>query len=149
MIWKPNVTVAAIVEDNGRFLLVEEEIDGERVLNQPAGHLDPGETLLDAVVRETLEETAWHIEPDALIGVYRWLHPTKDITYLRFAFSARGLRHEPKRPLDKEIRRVLWLTPAEITAETARHRSPQVQRCIEDYRAGQRYALDLLKEFAN
>jgi len=147
MIWKPNVTVAAIVEDNGRFLLVEEEADGALVLNQPAGHLDPGETLLDAVVRETIEESAWHIEPDALIGVYRWPHPNKDITYLRFAFSAHAMRHDASRPLDKEIRRVLWLTPDEVTAEASRHRSPQVQRCIDDYRSGSRYPLALLKEF--
>ena len=146
MIWKPNVTVAAIVENNGRFLLVEEEAEGALVLNQPAGHLDPGETLLEAVVRETLEESAWHVEPDALIGVYRWPHPTKDITYLRFAFSARTLRHDASRPLDKEIRRVLWLTPDEAAAEASRHRSPQVQRCINDYRNGPRYPLALLKE---
>lgn len=148
MIWKPHVTVAAIVEDKGRFLLVEEDIDGELVINQPAGHLDPGETLLDAVVRETLEESAWHIEPEALVGIYRWPHPTKDITFLRFAFFARGLRHEPTRPLDQEIRRILWLTPDEIAAQKERHRSPQVQRCIDDVQKGSRYPLALLKEFA-
>jgi NADH pyrophosphatase NudC (nudix superfamily) len=147
MIWKPNVVVAAIVERDGRFLLVEEEADGEVVLNQPAGHLDEGETLISAVIRETLEETAWHIEPTALLGVYRWPHPTKDVTYLRFAFIARPLREERGRPLDKEIRRTLWLTPEEIRAEHSRHRSPQVQRCLDEYLAGTCYPLDLLKEY--
>jgi len=148
MIWKPNVVVAAMVERDGRFLLVEEE-DGERlVLNQPAGHLDEGETLIGAVIRETLEETAWHIEPTALLGVYRWPHPAKDITYLRFAFIARALHEEAGRPLDHGCRRALWLTPTEIRAERPRHRSPQVERCLDDYLAGTRYSLDLLKEYA-
>jgi len=146
MIWKPNVVVAAIVERDGKFLLVEEEADGKRVLNQPAGHLDEGESLLDAVVRETLEETAWHLTPEALLGVYRWPHPTKDITYMRFAFIGRVTRHETGRPLDEGIIRALWLTPQEIRAERTRHRSPQVERCLDDYLAGQRHPLDLLKD---
>jgi 8-oxo-dGTP pyrophosphatase MutT (NUDIX family) len=146
MIWKPNVVVAAIIERGGKFLLVEENAEGRLVLNQPAGHLDEGESLLDAVVRETLEETAWHFTPEALLGVYRWPHPTNDITYLRFAFIGRVTRHDEKRTLDREIVRTLWLTPEEIRAERARHRSPQVQRCLEDYLAGQYYPLDLLKD---
>jgi 8-oxo-dGTP pyrophosphatase MutT (NUDIX family) len=148
MIWKPNVVVAAIVERDGRFLLVEEQADGALVLNQPAGHLDEGETLIDAVIRETLEETAWHIEPTALLGVYRWPHPAKDITYLRFAFLAQPLREESGRALDEEIVRTLWLTPDEIRAARPRHRSPQVERCLDDYLAGACYPLDLLKEYA-
>jgi len=148
MIWKPNVVVAAIVERDGRFLLVEEEADGAVVLNQPAGHLDEGETLTDAVIRETLEETAWHIEPTALLGVYRWPHPGKGITYLRFAFTARALREEVGRALDHGCLRALWLTPEEIRAERHRHRSPQVERCLDDYLAGTRYPLELLKEYA-
>ncbi len=146
MIWKPNVVVAAIVERDGKFLLVEEKADGRLVLNQPAGHLDDGESLLDAVVRETLEETAWHFSPEALLGVYRWTHPEKRITYLRFAFIGRVTRHDVKRALDREIVRTLWLTPEEIRAEQARHRSPQVQRCLNDYLAGRRYPLELLNE---
>jgi len=146
MIWKPNVVVAAIVEREGKFLLVEEEADDKLVLNQPAGHLDEGESLLDAVVRETLEETAWQLTPEALLGVYRWPHPTKDITYIRFAFIGRVTRHEPERVLDEGIVRALWLTPQEIRAERARHRSPQVERCLDDYLAGQRYPLELLKD---
>jgi len=148
MFWKPNVVVAAIVERDGRFLLVEEEADGEVVLNQPAGHLDEGESLIHAVVRETLEETAWHIEPTALLGVYRWPHPAKNITYLRFAFIARALREETGRTLDHGCLRALWLTPEEIRAERARLRSPQVERCLDDYLAGTCYPLDLLKEYA-
>lgn len=147
MIWKPNVVVAAIVERDGKFLLVEEEDDGQVVLNQPAGHLDEGETLIHAVIRETLEETAWHIEPTALLGVYRWLHPNKQTTYLRFAFIARALREEAGRTLDHGCLRALWLTPDEIRAERTRHRSPQVERCLDDYLAGTCYPLDLLKEY--
>ncbi|OGI48579.1 MAG: NUDIX hydrolase [Candidatus Muproteobacteria bacterium RBG_16_65_34] len=146
MIWKPNVVVAAIVERDGRFLLVEEEADGETVLNQPAGHLDEGESLIEAVVRETLEETAWHFEPQALLGVYRWPHPTKGATYLRFAFIGRAVRHDPERALDHGIVRAVWMTPEEIRASRARHRSPQVERCLNDYLAGQRFPLDLLAE---
>lgn len=138
--------VAAIVERDGKFLLVEEHADGKLVLNQPAGHLDEGESLVDAVVRETLEETAWHFVPEALLGVYRWLHPAKGITYLRFAFIGHVTSHDAERPLDHEIVRALWLTPAEIRAERLRHRSPQVARCLDDYLAGQRYPLELLGE---
>jgi len=147
MIWKPNVVVAAIIEREGKFLLVEEKADGRLVLNQPAGHLDEGESLLQAVVRETLEETAWHFTPEALLGVYRWPHPTKDVTYLRFAFTGRVTRHEESRALDHDIVRTLWLSPEEIRAEHARHRSPQVERCLNDYLAGRCYPLELLKEY--
>ena len=146
MIWKPNVVVAAIVERDGKFLLVEEKAEGKLVLNQPAGHLDEGESLMQAVVRETLEETAWHFTPEALLGVYRWPHPTKGITYLRFAFTGRVTRQETNRALDHDIVRALWLSPEEIRAERARHRSPQVERCLNDYLAGRRYPLDLLKD---
>ncbi|MBI3897061.1 MAG: NUDIX hydrolase [Gammaproteobacteria bacterium] len=146
MIWKPNVTVAAIAEQDGRFLLVEERDNRALVLNQPAGHLDEGESLIAAVIRETLEETAWHFAPQALLGIYRWQHPSKGTTYLRFAFIGRALEHEPNRVLDDGIVRALWLTPAEIQQQASRHRSPQVQRCIDDYRAGRRYPLDLLAD---
>ena len=146
MIWKPNVVVAAIIERDGRFLLVEEMADGALVLNQPAGHLDEGESLMDAVVRETLEETAWHFVPEALLGVYRWPHPTKGITFIRFAFIGQVTSHDAERPLDHAIVRALWLTPEEIRAERRRHRSPQVERCLNDYLAGQRYSLELLKD---
>jgi ADP-ribose pyrophosphatase YjhB (NUDIX family) len=147
MIWKPNVVVAAIAEREGRFLLVEEEADGALVLNQPAGHLDEGESLLNAVVRETLEETAWHFEPQSLLGIYRWVHPEKRLTYMRFAFVGRALREETGRPLDHGIARALWLTRDEIRAERARHRSPLLEICIDDYLNGKRYPLDMLHDF--
>ena len=149
MVWKPNVVVAAIVERDGKFLVVEEKAEGRLVLNQPAGHLDEGESLLDAVVRETLEETAWHFHPEALLGIYRWQHPDKAMTYLRFTFIGRVSRHEPARPLDHGIARALWLTPEQIRAERSRHRSPQVERCLDDYLSGQRYPLDLLKDLGS
>jgi len=144
MIWKPHVTVAAVAERDGRFLCVEEEIEGRLVINQPAGHLDPGESLVDAAVRETLEETAWHFVPQALIGIYRWVNPEHDATFVRFTFAGEVADHEPQRPLDKEIRRVLWLGSDELDARADELRSPLVRRAIDDYRAGRRYPLDLL-----
>ena len=146
MIWKPNVTVAAVIEKDGKFLLVEEQADGKVVLNQPAGHLDEGESLIQAVIRETLEETAWHIEPEALLGVYRWQNPRNTTTYLRFAFLGQALQHESERPLDKDILRAVWMSPNEIAQTTTPHRSPQVQLCLNDYLAGKRYPLTVLQE---
>lgn len=147
MVWKPNVTVAAVLERDGRFLLVEEHTaDGLR-FNQPAGHLERGESLVEAAVRETLEETAHRFRPTALVGVYRWTVPGRDLTYLRFAFTGEVLGHEPGRALDEGIVRAVWLDPAAIDAEAARHRSPLVRRCIDDYRAGRRYPLDLLTDY--
>lgn len=146
MIWKPNVVVAAIVERDGRFLLVEEEADGRHVFNQPAGHLDEGESLVQAVVRETREETAWHIEPTALVGIYRWPKPDSKITFLRFCFAARALNHDSHAALDTEILRAVWLTLPEIEALGERLRSPLVLRCLRDYVAGRRFALDLLRD---
>jgi len=148
MIWKPNVTVAAVVERDGRFLLVEEETgDGIR-FNQPAGHLDEGESLLQAVARETLEETAYHFEPRFLVGVYQWRRPAGDVTYLRFAFGGVVTGHEPERALDEGILRACWFTVDELAARSERHRSPLVVRCVEDYLAGRRHPLDLITHFA-
>jgi ADP-ribose pyrophosphatase YjhB (NUDIX family) len=148
MVWKPHVTVAAVVEREGKFLLVEEESAGSLVYNQPAGHLEEGESLVHAVIRETLEETAWHFEPAALLGIYRWPHPTKAITYIRFAFTGVLLSHDEQRDLDKGIIRALWMTRDEILAMRKSHRSPQVQQCIDDYTRGQRIPLEILKEFS-
>lgn len=148
MIWKPNVTVAAVVERDGKFLLVEEETEAGLAFNQPAGHLEEGENLLDAVVREALEETAWHFRPTHLVGIYNWKHPSKDVTYLRFAFGGEVLAHEPERQLDAGIVAARWLTLAEVQATQARHRSPLILRCIEDALAGRRYPLDLLVHYA-
>ena len=144
MVWKPNVTVAAIVEQAGRFLFVEEQADDRLVLNQPAGHLEPGESLETAVVRETLEETAHYFRPAGLVGVYRWPHPSRDITYLRFAFYGTADGPAPGRVLDAGIIQALWLTPEELEAQAHRHRSPQVRLCVHDYLRGQRFPLDLL-----
>jgi ADP-ribose pyrophosphatase YjhB (NUDIX family) len=146
MIWTPHVTVAAVVQQDGRFLLVEETVKDSVVLNQPAGHLEENETLVQAVVRETLEETAWHFRPEALLGVYRWRSPGNQVTYLRFAFTGSLLGHEPERPLDHGILRTLWLTPAAIRQSVAAHRSPQVLRCVDDYLSGVRYPLISLRD---
>jgi 8-oxo-dGTP pyrophosphatase MutT (NUDIX family) len=144
MIWKPNVTVAAVIEYDGRFMVVEEDTDDGIRINQPAGHLEANESLIAAVRREVLEETAWDFTPGALLGVYHWRHPSRDITYLRFAFTGTLDRHHPERPLDKGIRRALWLSLDELRANASQHRSPLILRCIEDYLAGQRAPLDLL-----
>ncbi len=147
MIWKPNVTVAAVVQRDGKFLLVEEETDAGLAFNQPAGHLEEGESLIAAVVRETLEETAYHFKPTHLIGVYNWKHPNKDVTYLRFAFAGELRGFEAERKLDDGIVAARWMTLAEVKETQARHRSPLILRCIEDLIAGKRYPLDLLVHY--
>ena len=147
MIWKPNVTVAAVVQRDGKFLLVEEETDAGLAFNQPAGHLEQGEALVDAVVREALEETAYHFKPTHLVGIYNWQHPTKDVTYLRFAFAGELRGWEAERKLDEGIVAARWLTLGEVKATQARHRSPLILRCIEDLLAGKRYPLDLLVHY--
>jgi 8-oxo-dGTP pyrophosphatase MutT (NUDIX family) len=149
MIWKPSVTVAAVIERGGRFLFVEERIDGRLVLNQPAGHLDPGESLVAACRREVLEETAHRFEPRALVGVYRWHYAAKDVTFLRFCFTGDVGEADERRQLDKEIVRLHWLTRAELAARKGDHRSPLVAKCVADFLAGRRFPLDLLSaEFA-
>jgi phosphatase NudJ len=146
--FRPSVTVAAIVEQRGRYLLVEEETPEGLRLNNPAGHLDEGESLLQAVVREALEETARAFVPEALLGVYmaRLQRPERgeDVTYVRFAFCGAVGEPEPGRRLDAGIARTLWLTPDEIRASRERHRSPLLLRCIEDHRAGIRHPLSAL-----
>lgn len=145
-IWRPHVTVAAIIERQGRFLLVEEETSEGMRLNQPAGHLDEGESLLDGCAREALEETAHRFAPTALVGVYLWPRPAGDVTYLRFAFAGE-LGEALDRPLDTGILRTLWLTPEEIAKSRERHRSPLVWRCVEDYLAGRRFPLDIIRHY--
>lgn len=146
--WRPSVTVAAIVERGGRFLLVEEQTPEGLRLNNPAGHLDPGESPLEAVVRETMEETAHPFVPDALVGVYlsRFTRPAagEDITYLRFAFRGRVGEAVAGRALDEGIVRTLWLTPAEMREQRSRMRSPLVLQCLKDHLAGRRYPLELV-----
>ena len=149
MIWKPNVTVAAVLEREGRFLLVEEETDDGIRFNQPAGHLECREALTDAVIREVLEETGRTIVPESLVGIYNWRNEAKDITYIRFVFSGRITHHDTVRALDQGIVATHWLSFDEIVARQALLRSPMVLRCIEDYRAGKRYPLDLITHYAS
>lgn len=144
MIWKPNVTVAAVIEQDGKFLLVEENTDDGVRFNQPAGHWEQDETLVEGTVREALEETAYHFSPQWLQGVYRWHHPHKDVTYLRFAYGGMLTGFDPQRALDEGIIRAAWLSLDEIRACAERHRSPLVLRCVEDYLAGRRYPLELV-----
>jgi 8-oxo-dGTP pyrophosphatase MutT (NUDIX family) len=147
-VWKPNVTVAAVIERDGRFLLVEEETPEGVRLNQPAGHLDPGETPVDGAIRETLEETACKLVPSALLGIYMArsasIREATPVTYLRLAFIGTVGEAEPGRKLDTGILRTLWLTADEVRARSPVHRSPLVMKCIEDYLAGQRYPLSLV-----
>mgnify|MGYP001355634604 CR=1 FL=1 len=147
-IWKPHVVVAAVVEQDGRFLLVEEKTDDGLRFNQPAGHLEDGESLVQAVSRECFEETAHHFEPEALVGVYRWRNPRRGgLTFLRFAFTGMITGFDPTAPLDEGILRAVWMTPEEIRATRHRHRSPMLLRGMEDCLAGRRYPLDLLTDF--
>lgn len=142
--FQPRVTVAAVIERNGRFLLIEEETSEGLRLNNPAGHLDPGEAPAEGCARETLEETAHRFTPTALVGVYlsRSERPSgEDVTYIRFAYCGDLGALEPERPLDTGIVRTLWLTAQEIRDSAGRHRSPLVVRCVEDYLAGRRYPL--------
>jgi ADP-ribose pyrophosphatase YjhB (NUDIX family) len=146
--WKPSVTVAAVIERDGRFLLVEEKTNGGLKLNNPAGHLDPGETPEQGCAREALEESAYVFTPTAVLGLYlaRSMKNStgEDQTYLRIAFSGELGAHDPKRALDEGIVRTLWMTPEEVRASAGRHRSPLVLKCIEDYLSGVRYPLSVI-----
>ena len=148
-VWKPHVVVAAVVERDGRYLMVEEETEDGVQYNQPAGHLEATESLVDAVIRETLEETAHRFVPDAVLGIYRWRAPNRDRVYLRVAFTGQVTDFDPTLTLDTGILRALWMTPAEIDAVRARHRSPLIALCLADHRAGRRYPLDLLTHYAD
>lgn len=144
--WQPDVTVATVVVHGGRVLCVEELAGGRLVLNQPAGHLEPDESLLEAAVRETLEETGWDVRLTAFIGAYQWTAPETRRHYLRFAFAAEPLAHDPARPLDEGIERAVWMTASELRAAADRHRSPLVWRVVADHLAGQRHPLALVAQ---
>ena len=145
MEWTPHLTVAAIAEQDGRFLLVEEEVGGETVVNQPAGHLDGDESLVQGCAREILEEVAWEFKPEALVGIYQYPLPDSPHVYLRFAFCGRLVREHPDRELDDAIIRTLWMTRDEIAAlGENRRRSPMVLQCVDDYLAGARHPLSLI-----
>jgi 8-oxo-dGTP pyrophosphatase MutT (NUDIX family) len=148
MIWKPHVTVAAIAHYHDRFLMVQERVSGQLVLNQPAGHLEEHERLTDAVVRETLEETGWHFEPEVVTGIYHWREPLSQRTYLRVCFAGHLLDNVPDAELDTGIVQALWLSHPELVRRSGQLRSPMVLRCIDDYLAGARYPLRLLSELA-
>ena len=143
MRWSAHITVAAVLERDSRFLLVQENIAGKRVINQPAGHLEDNETLLQASRREVLEETGWHYQPHSLVGIYHWKSPD-DETFLRFCFTGNLLEHEPQRELDPAIQQVLWLEQQEMQKRAAQMRSPLVQKCIDDYLRGVRIDLSVL-----
>jgi ADP-ribose pyrophosphatase YjhB (NUDIX family) len=142
--WKPNATVAAIVEQNNQFLLIEEETERGNRFNQPAGHLEDGETLIQAVIRETLEESAYEFTPQALLGIYHCKHAHNNITYLRFSFIGKIGMHYPNQALDKGIIRAVWMSVEEIREKQALMRSNQVLTCIEDYLTGKRYPLEVI-----
>ena len=144
MIWKPHVTVAAVIERDARFLMIEETVNGKLVVNQPAGHLEPNEALSDAVIRETLEESAWHFTPTQITGIYLWTAPRTNKTFLRVCFTGHCDRHESDRQLDDGILRALWLTREEIAR--CQLRSPMVLQGIDDYLTGQRYPLELFQQ---
>ena len=145
MIWTPHATVATIVEQNGRYLLVEETIDGATMLNQPAGHIEENESILAAALRETLEATGWRVELTDLVGIYNYPAPN-GVTYYRFSFAARALEEVAGATLDDGIIGPVWLTLDELEARRHQWRSPLVKRCIEDFAAGKRYPLDLIYE---
>ena len=139
---KPDVTVAAVIDNGGQFLVVEERINHKLVFNQPAGHVEIGETLIEAAIREVREETAWLFEPVAMLGAYLWRNPANGRSTLRFAFSGTVSDHHAAQPLDRGIVTTHWLTRAELVEREQRLRSPLVLRCIDDYAAGKRLPLD-------
>lgn len=148
--WQPDVTVATVVVRDGQLLMVEESSRGRLVLNQPAGHLEPDESLKDAALRETLEETGWDVRLTCFIGAYQWKAPAETDggegrDYLRFAFAAEPVAHDPDRELDVGIARALWLAPVDLQSQVDRHRSPLVWRVVADYLAGCRYPLALMQ----
>jgi 8-oxo-dGTP pyrophosphatase MutT (NUDIX family) len=142
---RPDLTVAAIVERDGQFLLVEERVGNAMVFNQPAGHVERGEELVAAVIRETLEETAWTFRPEALTGIYLWDQPEKQKSFLRFAFCGQVVSHDAQRRLDRGIERALWMNRSQLVMRSSRLRSPMVMHCIDDYLQGRRYPLEVVQ----
>lgn len=148
MNWYPHVTVAAVIENDGKFLVVKEQADNLIVYNQPAGHLEKDESLVEAVIREVMEETAWQFIPEYVVGVYRMHINAKDTSYLRICFAGSVGNHFPHNSLDDEIIEATWMSKEELVRSNTL-RSPLVLQCISDYLQGQRYELDILKDIGN
>lgn len=146
MRFTPHVTVATVVEDQGRFLLVEEMADNRAVFNQPAGHLEADESLIQAALRETLEETGWDVELTGVVGIYLYTAPSNGVTYQRVCFAGKPVRQRPDHPLDEGIIGPRWLSREELAAQPERWRSELVLRCIDDYLGGQHFALSLIRD---
>ncbi len=150
--WQPDVTVATVVVREGKLLMVEERAQGQLVFNQPAGHLEPDESLQEAALRETREETGWDVRLTAFIGAYQWKAPDggngSGRHYLRFAFAAEPVSHDSARALDEGIVQALWLSPEELQLHRARHRSPLVWQVVQDYLGGRRFPLSMLQQIA-
>jgi ADP-ribose pyrophosphatase YjhB (NUDIX family) len=146
MVWTPHATVAALVEREGRFLFVEEIAHGERVFNQPAGHVDEDESLENATIRETIEESGWEVKPSALVGIYTYKAPSNGVTYYRFCYVCEAIKEIPNAELDSDILAAHWFTLEEIKSKQNQLRSPLVMKCLEDYLAGKQYPLDLIYE---
>jgi 8-oxo-dGTP pyrophosphatase MutT (NUDIX family) len=149
MSWRPDLTVAAVVERNGRFLFVEERVGPRLVFNQPAGHVERGESIIDAAIRETLEETAWVFEPQFLLGLYMWDSPDRQRSFLRVAFVGDVHSHDAQRKLDRGIQRALWLSRDELVARADRLRSPMVLKCVDDFLGGSRYPLEVVQQMVS
>ena len=145
-IWKPHTTVASIIERDKKFLIVEENINGKIVYNQPAGHLDPNESLIDAAIRETREETAWNFNPRYISGIYRWEQVEKNRCYIRVAFVGDCDDHKMNQPLDDGIIQAVWLDRKTLASQPNKLRSPMVLKCIDDYLSGKQYPLHLLTD---
>ncbi len=145
-VWCPHVTVATVVPLDGRYLLVEEIVHGRTVINQPAGHLEPGESLQAAAIRETREETGWDVELECLIGIQQWISSASGSQFVRFTFAANPIRHDPARPLDNGILRALWLDRDAIIAASDRLRSPLILHSIDDWLGGRRLPLDSVRQ---
>ena len=146
MRFTPHVTVATVVENHGRFLLVEEMADNRAVFNQPAGHLEADESLIQAALRETLEETGWDIELTGVVGIYLYTAPSNGVTYQRVCFAGKALQQRPDHPLDEGIIGPRWLTRDELAAQPERWRRELVLRCIDDYLCGLHFALSLIRD---
>ena len=147
MQWKPNVTVAAVAAQDGRFLVIEEISKGRTVINQPAGHLEKSETLIEAVKREVMEEAAWEFEPEYIVGFYLYTNRREDKTYLRVCFAGTCEQHYPDKKLDTGILRALWMTKEELESMQDRMRSSMVMRCFNDFDSGKRYPLEVLNHY--